>query len=186
MPNKRSSSSTTNDLGNFQKEIDDLEKALKSVQAKIADCENQADHPVYGQSARNELAALYDQQVQWARRKKALEKNVQGYSKALARRTGSRSGSSRSSWSSSSSRSSKSSQSSKSSASSAPAENGWWCNCGVLNYTDPDSGIICWGCNEHAFDANTCIWELEPHPNNANPWEINAADPMANADYFPE
>ena len=148
--------------------------------ANIAYYEKQAQHPVYGRSAKEKLMGLYDQQVLLQRRKKTLEKNAEAYRRAVARGPGNSSDSGKSS------RSSRSSKSSKSSASSAPAENGWWCSCGVLNYTDPASQYFCWGCDERAFDETTCWWALDPHPDDTSPWEIDMANPTANADNNPQ
>ncbi|KAM3426034.1 hypothetical protein NHJ13734_009711 [Beauveria thailandica] len=116
MPKGKSSSSASKDVRRTLEEIDDLREALKSVESNIAHYEKQAQHPVYGKSAKEALMGLYDQQVLLKRRKKALEKNAEGYRRAVARGTGSSSGSSKSG------RSRNSSKSSGSSASSAPAE----------------------------------------------------------------
>lgn len=190
MSQDQSSSSALAELMNATTEISNIRNKLKPIKDKISYYERMAEHRIFGQNAKNELQLLYDQQVSLKRRQKCLEKNLDGYRKAKERRSKS-SRSSRSSSSSGSSRKSRrsgksSSQTSRSSTSSAPAENGWWCRCGVLNYTEPDSKFMCWGCNEQTFDESTCFWELEPHPGSIPPWEIDIANPEANADNRPE
>lgn len=53
--------------------------------------------------------------------------------------------------------------------------------CGTLNYTHPDDQYFCCGCNKRTFDETTCWWALNPHPDDTSPWEIDMADPLANA-----
>ena len=63
MPNKKLRLATTKDVSKVLQEINDLKEKLNSIEANIANNEKQTDHPVYGQSAKKELAVLYDQQV---------------------------------------------------------------------------------------------------------------------------
>lgn len=185
MPPNRALSPASEKLRKVFDEIDDLQEGLKSVEAKITHYQRQVEHPVYGKSAKRDLMGLYDQQVLLQRRKHALEKNVEGYRKAIARGRRSRSSSKHSRSGSRSSSKSSTSQRSMSSTSSAPAGEGWWCSCGVLNYTHPELQYFCWGCGNRTFDERTCWWEFEPHPDDTSPWEIDMAEPMENADNFP-
>ena len=178
MPQRKAQSSEIRDLGAAAQEVRKLKDELKQIASSIAMQEKQVDHPVYGRSAKKTLMELYDRQVLLARRKKSLEKNAEAYRQALFRNAGASSDSSNSSRS-------KKSTSSKSSASSAPAVNGWWCACGVLNYTEPDEHYLCWGCAARTFDEQDCWWAIHPHPDDCSPWEIDMAHPMRNANNFP-
>ncbi|KAJ4159421.1 uncharacterized protein LMH87_008323 [Akanthomyces muscarius] len=164
-------------------EVNELKDALRALKPEIIRFEGEAGHTVYGPSAKRRLAELYDREVLLSRRVKSLEKNIAGYQLALARGPGDGSDSSKSSRASSrSSRSGKSNKSSGSSESaSRPAENGWWCRCGVLNYTEPDEQVPCWGCQAQVFDDRCCAWQIEPHPDSVSPWEIDMRDPRRDA-----
>ncbi|KAL7925061.1 hypothetical protein ACQKWADRAFT_330638 [Trichoderma austrokoningii] len=190
------SSTSTEDLPTALKTGDDLKAKKKALRSKFHEIKKnielkQAELDINGLGipANKTLTKLFDDQILYEDRLEDVEINLNIYfiavQKERARRGSSASGQSvGSSKSGGSGKSSKSgsARSALTAASEEPAENGWWCRCHTLNYTDPDLQYYCWGCGTNVFNSllERDRWAFDPHPNDPSPWQILLENPTAN------